>query len=70
MTDDPAVARRIEALEARSAHQERTIETLNETVTEQWAIIDRLRREVANLAERLEDAVSGPSPVDRPPPHY
>lgn len=70
MATDPAIADRLEALEARSAHQERTIETLNETVTEQWAIIDRLRREVANLAERLEDAVSGPGPVDRPPPHY
>lgn len=67
MTD---LADRLDALEARSAHQERTIEALNETVTEQWAIIDRLKREVANLAERLEDAVAGPGPVDRPPPHY
>lgn len=67
MTD---LADRLEALETRSAHHERTIEALNDTVTEQWAVIDRLRREVANLAERLEDAASGPGPVDRPPPHY
>jgi len=64
------VEARLEELEARSAHQERTIEMLNETVTAQWAVIDRLRREVANLGERLEDAALGQGPVDRPPPHY
>ena len=70
MPDPAALAARIDALEARYADQERTIEQLNETVTEQWAVIERLKREVGDLAERLEDAASGPGPVDRPPPHY
>ncbi|PZQ18113.1 MAG: SlyX protein [Ancylobacter novellus] len=67
---DDALEARLDALESRAAHQERTIEILNDTVTAQWAIIERLKREVANLGERLEDAASGPAPVDRPPPHY
>lgn len=71
MTDlhDP-LADRVEALESRAAYQDETIEQLSQAVRAQWAEIDRLKREVANLIERVEDAVSGPGPVDRPPPHY
>ncbi|MDR4308816.1 SlyX family protein [Chelatococcus sambhunathii] len=61
---------RIAALETRIAYQDETIEALNQTVTAQWSEIERLKRAVAQLEERLEDAVSGPGPVDRPPPHY
>lgn len=70
MAEDLALAERLDALETRLAYQDETIETLNQTITEQWALIDRLRREVAQLAERVEDAASGAAPVDRPPPHY
>lgn len=71
MSDDREdLAARVEALETRLAYQDETIEALNKTVTEQWGLIDRLRREMSNITERLEDAVSGPGPVDRPPPHY
>jgi SlyX protein len=71
MTDrDDRLAERVEALETRIAHQDRTIEALNEVVTAQWATIERLKREVEALGERMEDVVSGPGPVDRPPPHY
>lgn len=62
--------RRIEALEARIAYQDEAIEALSRTVAEQWALIDRLRREIGDLEERFEDAASGPGPVERPPPHY
>lgn len=61
---------RIAALETRIAYQDETIEALNQTVTAQWSEIERLKRVVAQLEERLDDAVSGPGPVDRPPPHY
>jgi SlyX protein len=71
MTDEiERLARRLDALEERVAYQDETIEALNRTVTEQWATIDRLKREASNLAERLDEAVSGSEPVDRPPPHY
>lgn len=70
MTDEiRRLTARLDALEERVAYQDETIETLNRTVTEQWAKIDRLTRQSAELAERLEEASSGEAP-DQPPPHY
>jgi SlyX protein len=71
MADDN-VAMRVTALEERIAYQDETIEALNQTITKQWAQIDRLTRLVENLTNRLRDAearaAAGPS-VERPP-HY
>ena len=62
---------RIETLEARLMFQDATIETLNEAVTTQWREIDALKRQVANLSERLQEAEAGlPRPTNEPPPHY
>ena len=62
---------RIDALEARIAYQDDTIETLNATVTAQWKQIDALTRQVAALSDRLQDAEArGPGPVNERPPHY
>lgn len=63
---------RLDALEARVAYQERTIETLNETVTAQWRDLDALRRRVAELGERLRDAESNgrERALNERPPHY
>jgi SlyX protein len=62
---------RIEALEARLMFQDATIETLNETVTTQWREIDALKRQIANLSERLRETEAGlPRPTNEPPPHY
>ncbi|WP_024513828.1 SlyX family protein [Bradyrhizobium sp. Tv2a-2] len=62
---------RIETLEARLMFQDATIETLNETVTTQWREIDALKRKIANLSERLQEAEAGlPRPANEPPPHY
>ena len=62
---------RIDALEARIAYQDDTIETLNATITEQWKQIDALTRQVAVLNDRLQEteARSPGSPHERPP-HY
>lgn len=70
MPDAEQLTARVDALEQRVAYQDETIEALNQTITAQWATIDALKRQIANLMERLEDAVSGPGPIDRPPPHY
>ncbi len=72
MTDRDEQSRRLDALEARVAYQDRTIETLNETVTAQWRDIDALRRRVADLGERLREAESNgrDRAVNEPPPHY
>lgn len=69
----PSSADRIDALEIRIAYQDETIETLNKAITEQWQTIDKLRREMARLQERLDEAEAkstGPTAAEPPPPHY
>jgi SlyX protein len=62
---------RIDALEARIAYQDDTIETLNTTITEQWKQIDALTRQVAALNDRLQEAEArSPGPSNERPPHY
>jgi SlyX protein len=73
MNDTDALAARIDALEIRVAYQDETIETLNRTVTDQWRQVDALKREVATLRDRLNDAEmkAGASALpEPPPPHY
>jgi SlyX protein len=71
MSDLKMLADRIDTLEARLAFQDDTIETLNRTVTEQWAKIDALTRQLVALREQLQEAESQmPRPANEPPPHY
>jgi SlyX protein len=69
MTHDPS---RIDELEIRAAHHERMIEDLNTTITEQWKELDRLRRDVQRLSDRLANAEQaiGPEPGEEPPPPH
>lgn len=60
---------RIDRLEIRLTEQEAVIEDLNATLTEQWRVIDALKRQVMKLGEELEKAGS-PDVPERPPPHY
>ena len=72
MSDDKTIGERIDALEARLMFQDETIETLNKTITEQWAKIDALTRQFLTMSERLQEAeASSPGdPANEPPPHY
>ena len=71
MSDAEALGGRMDELEARLMYQEVTIETLNQTITAQWQEIDKLKRQVAELNERLREAEAGvPRPANEPPPHY
>jgi SlyX protein len=71
MDDIATLITRIDALEARVAHQDRAIEDLNETITGQWKEIDSLTRQIVRLSDQLQEvrdrAPDGPEP---PPPHY
>jgi SlyX protein len=73
MNEVETLAKRIDALEMRLAHQDRTIEDLNETITAQWKEIESLTRQIARLGDQLQEvrdsagAGEGPEP---PPPHY
>ena len=70
-SDPKALADRIDTLETRIAFQDDAIETLNKTVTEQWAKIDALTRQLAALNERLAEAETQlPRAPNEPPPHY
>ncbi len=63
---------RLDALESRIAHQDRMIEELNETITAQWKDIDRLKREIERLSDRVSstEAAIGPEGGDEPPPPH
>ena len=62
---------RLTVLEELTAHQSKTIDELSEQLTEQWKVIDRMKRMLERLGERLETMESGTGdvPVTRPP-HY
>ncbi len=64
-------ADRLTALEELTAHQSKTIDELSEQLTEQWQLIERLKRALERLGERLEtiEAGGGGAPVTKPP-HY
>ena len=65
------LSERIDVLEAKLMFQEDTIEVLNQTITMQWQQIDALKRQVADLSERLQDAEAGAGrPANERPPHY
>lgn len=71
MSDLKILADRIDTLESRLTFQDHTIEALNKTVTEQWAKIDALTRQLVALSEQLRETESQMSgPTNEPPPHY
>lgn len=72
MTDE-AMMSRIEKLEERSAFQEHAIEELSETITDQWKLIDALKRDIKRLTDELKEVEDNMAQGERrepPPPHY
>jgi SlyX protein len=62
---------RLDAIESRLMYQDQAIETLNQTITDQWIKIEAIMRQVAALSERLEETEAGvPAPANERPPHY
>jgi SlyX protein len=71
MSDLKTLSDRVTTLEARLTFQDDTIETLNNTITEQWLKIDALTRQLGLLNDRLQEAEAQiPRPSNEPPPHY
>jgi SlyX protein len=65
------LSQRIDALETKLMFQEDTIEVLNQTITMQWHQIDALKRQIADLSDRLREAEAGTGrPANERPPHY
>jgi SlyX protein len=64
---------RIDALEERAAFQDRAIEELNAVITDQWKLIDTLKRRIERLESEfaeIEISAREGSTVERKPPHY
>lgn len=63
---------RIVVIETRIAYQDDAIETLNATITSQWAAIEKLGRQLDELRERLQaaEAREPATAADDIPPHY
>jgi SlyX protein len=70
MSDADGVNARIDALEMRAAYQDQVIEDLNQAIIEQWKQIDGLKRQLAELLDRVQGVEDGPAAPERPPPHY
>jgi SlyX protein len=63
------VAARIDDLEMRVAHQEKTIGELNDVITAQWRKMEAIEFQLRRLGEEMQ-TIDGGAAVDRPPPHY
>ena len=62
---------RLDALEIRVAYQEQVIEDLNQAIIDQWKQIDGLKRQLAEVLDRVQDVEDGSTAApERPPPHY
>ena len=70
MTDEH-FGERLERLESRVAFQDQTIEDLNAVITEQWTVIEQLRRKLEVMEEQVRSGsfIADPS-SEKPPPHY
>ena len=64
------IEQRIDDLEMRLAHQDKTIGELNDVITAQWKKLDALERQFRRLGEELEAMGSGETPTNQKPPHY
>jgi SlyX protein len=61
---------RLIKLEELTAYQSETIEDLSEQVARQWALIERLRRQLDDMTERVEtfeDTARAQAPTQKPP---
>jgi len=73
MGDENKLRARLDELEVKFAFQQETIESLNNTVTDQWTVIDRLSKALERLQDQvieLEDTTGGTDPGNIKPPHY
>lgn len=72
MTPENRQEDRITALEEMVAHQAKTIDELSDQLAEQWKMVDRMKRAMEILGERLigmEERTTEAAPVTKPP-HY
>jgi SlyX protein len=63
--------KRIDELEIRMAHQDKSIGDLNDVITAQWKKLEMLERQMRRLGEEMEAMDGGDGPAaNQKPPHY
>jgi len=71
MSNEMNLEDRLAELEVKFAFQQETIDSLNQTVTEQWGEIDKLKRQSTHLKSQLEAMEDGAGDIENTrPPHY
>lgn len=69
-----ALTARVDELESREVFHDYTLESLNQTIIEQQAMIERLTRISQQLINKMKEMPSGEdkawAPEDEVPPHY
>jgi SlyX protein len=62
---------RLDELEMRVAHQDKTIAELNDVITEQWKKMEALERQLRRFGEELDAIEQSEGPAaNQKPPHY
>ncbi len=63
---------RLQDLESKFMFQQETVDSLNEMVTDQWSIIDKLKGKLKDMDDQLYaiENHQGSTPTNQPPPHY
>ncbi len=64
---------RMDRLETAFAHHEVLVGDLSDELAKQWQVIERMRRRIQELEEKIEtmrDAAVEASASEPPPPHY
>ena len=61
---------RLEELETRVAHQDKTIAELNDVITAQWRKLEAIEFQLRRLGEEMQSMDAGDAPANQKPPHY
>jgi SlyX protein len=64
------IEKRVDELEMRVAHQDKTIAELNEVITAQWKKTQALERQLQRLGEEVDALDASDAPANQKPPHY
>ena len=73
MSDEQNATQRLDDLEAHIAHQDSTIDDLNQVILEQWNEIKALTEKMARLeakVQTIEQVAESDESREPPPPHY
>lgn len=70
-TNSKVLDARLDKLEEHAADQARQIDDLNQVITDQWSLIEKMKRDIARLSDEWSDfSEGGEEGRVTKPPHY